>query len=89
MERMDKYETARMQIEKEKSFYTHLIIYTLVIGAFWALNAMNDQGDWWAFWPTVGWGIGLFFHGFGVFGKNAVFGKRWEEKRMKELMDEK
>ena len=88
MERTDKYESARKQVEEEKSFYTHLIIYVLVIGAFWIFNAMNDKGHWWAFWPTFGWGIGLSFHAFGVFGKNAVFGKRWEERRMKKLMDE-
>lgn len=88
MEQTDKYESARKQVEEEKSFYIHLIIYVIVIGAFWIMNAFNNnQGHWWAFWPTLGWGIGLFFHGFGVFGANALFGKRWEERRIKELMD--
>lgn len=87
MEQSEKYESARKQVGEEKSFYSHLIIYVLVITSFWIFNAVTANGHWWAFWPTLGWGIGLFFHGFGIFGKNAVFGKRWEEKRMKELMD--
>jgi hypothetical protein len=33
------------------------------------------------------WGIGLFFHWFGVFGKNLLFSKSWEERKIKEYMD--
>jgi len=33
------------------------------------------------------WGIGLFFHWFGVFGRNFLFTKQWEERKIKEFMD--
>ena len=34
------------------------------------------------------WGIGLFFHWFGVFGTKFLgFGKDWEERKIKELME--
>jgi hypothetical protein len=87
MERLDKYEAARKQVAEEKKFYSHLMIYCIVIGSLWLLNAATSPGHWWAFWPTFGWGIGLFFHGFGLFGKNAIFGKKWEERRMKQLLN--
>ena len=33
------------------------------------------------------WGIGLVGHWLGVFGKNIVFSKHWEERKIKEFMD--
>lgn len=81
------YAEARQRLEEEKSFYVHLATYVAVISLLWVLNYFNNPGHWWAIWPTFGWGIGLFFHAFGVFGKNAIFSKSWEERRMKELMD--
>jgi hypothetical protein len=33
------------------------------------------------------WGIGLAAHWLGVFGKNIVFSKAWEERKIKEFMD--
>ena len=88
MEQNEKYHLAKQRVEEEKGFYSHLIIYTLVVTGFWVVNYLGQPGEWWAIWPTLGWGIGLFFHGFGIFGKNAIFGNGWEEKRMKELMQD-
>jgi hypothetical protein len=31
----------------------------------------------------IGWGIGIIFHAFGVFG----YGKSWEERKIQEIMD--
>ncbi|NND94624.1 MAG: 2TM domain-containing protein [Flavobacteriales bacterium] len=86
MEENEKYHQAKKQVEEEKGFYVHAITFAVVISIFWLINYLSQPEYWWAIWPTIGWGIGLFFHGFGVFGKNAIFGKSWEEKRMKELM---
>lgn len=88
MEQNEKYHQAKQRVEEEKAFYTHMIVYILVIGGIWLVNYLTSPSYWWAVWPTLGWAIGLFFHGFGVFGKNAIFGKKWEEKRMKELMED-
>ena len=35
----------------------------------------------------MGWGFGLFTHGMEAFGYNPIWGKRWEEKKLRELMD--
>jgi hypothetical protein len=34
------------------------------------------------------WGIGLAFHALNVFAKDIMFGRNWEEKKIKEYMDE-
>jgi two-component system LytT family sensor kinase len=31
----------------------------------------------------LGWGMGIIFHGFSVFG----YGKTWEERKIKELLE--
>jgi hypothetical protein len=33
------------------------------------------------------WGIGLAFHALGVFGNNVFFGKDWEERKIREIME--
>jgi hypothetical protein len=35
----------------------------------------------------MGWGFGLLIHGMEAFGYNPLWGKNWEEKKIKELMD--
>jgi hypothetical protein len=36
-----------------------------------------------------GWGIGLAFQAYRVYGHNSVFGIDWEERKIKEFMNEK
>tara|TARA_Y100001947_G_scaffold140826_1_gene131987 strand:+ start:364 stop:510 length:147 start_codon:yes stop_codon:yes gene_type:complete len=43
---------------------------------------MTSPGYLWAMWPLMGWGIGLFFHAFGVYGSGY-------KERMIEKMVEK
>ena len=35
----------------------------------------------------MGWGVGVLFHGLGVFKVMPFFGKNWEEDKIKELME--
>jgi hypothetical protein len=48
---------------------------------------MTSPGYWWFLWAMFGWGIGVGFHALGVFGPNLLFGKDWEDRKIKELMD--
>lgn len=34
----------------------------------------------------VFWGIEIFFHAFGVFGKYLLFGEKWEQIKIQEYM---
>ena len=56
MEKDDAYERARAKVEKLFGFYTHLAVYIIV-------NVYLQSST-----VAVLWGIGLFFHAFGVFG---------------------
>ncbi len=88
-----KYEAAKKQVKRIRGFYVHLSIYILVnILIFVADNynegliaAMQDLSN----YISAGlWGIGLAAHGTSVFAPDIFFGKKWEEKKIKELMDQ-
>jgi len=61
------YRDARRHVERKIGFYTHLAVYVVVNGGLFLVNFMFSPGKVWAVWPLFGWGIGLLFHGLGVF----------------------
>lgn len=82
-----RYQKAKERVELIKGFYGNVFSYCLVIPFLVWLNFRTTPFPW-AIFPAVGWGIGLFFHGLEAFGKNPFFGKQWEERKMKELMEQ-
>jgi flagellar biosynthesis GTPase FlhF len=61
------YEEAKKRVEEKKGFRTHAIVYA-VINAFLALTWWLTGGGFpWFVFPLAGWGIGLLFHGLGVY----------------------
>ena len=81
-----RYLKAKERVEQIKGFYGNLISYCIVIPFLWWLNYRTTDFLW-AIFPTFGWGIGLFFHGMEAFGYNPFLGRRWEEKKIKQLME--
>ncbi|SHG22316.1 2TM domain-containing protein [Flagellimonas flava] len=81
-----RYLKAKERVKAIKDFYSHLISYCLVIPFLWWLNYRTTDFLW-AFFPTIGWGFGLLAHGMDAFGNNPFLGKRWEERKIQELMD--
>ena len=84
-----RYGRAKKRVDEMKGFYIHLAVY-LAINIFILINIgiqTNDFWHWGHFITPFFWGIGLFFHWFNTFGKNPLFGKDWEERKIKELMD--
>ena len=75
------YKKAKKRVEEKKGFYSHLIVYIIVNAALiliWAFLA--GDGYPWFLWPLGGWGIGLLFHGLGVFFFNRE--TRWEKREI-------
>ncbi len=81
-----RYKRAKMQVGLIRLFYIHLSIYIIVNFGLFVINMLSGSDKLWFYWPIIGWGIGLLFHGLLVFGLCGVFGKDWEEKKIKELM---
>ncbi len=86
------YLRAKKRLDQIKGFFWHAVSYLLVNIFLLVVIAVNlDDGD--SFW-TFGtfatpffWGIGLFFHGLGVFGFQVFFGRDWEERKIKEFLE--
>ncbi|MFD1316582.1 2TM domain-containing protein [Namhaeicola litoreus] len=83
-----KYLRAKQKVEEIKGFYASLISYIIVIPflifIYYRFTPFTIQ---WFWFPIFGWGIGLVFQGFSAFG-NPIFGRGWEERKIKEIMDE-
>ena len=73
----EKYEKAKKRVEEIKGFYSHLITYVVVNIILFLVDFFTSPGIWWFYWPLLGWGIGLFFHGMGVFVFSKFPGKNW------------
>ena len=94
----DKYLAAKRRVDKIKGFYIHLAVYILVNTGITVLKVYSDIDEgkslaeslWdfgtFAIWGF--WGIGLAIHGLTVLGLPFLFGKNWEERKIKEFMEE-
>ncbi|MDE3740787.1 2TM domain-containing protein [Maribacter polysaccharolyticus] len=88
-EKDNKYFRAKDKVEGIKKFYTSLISYIFFICFLAAINYWTDQWRYpWFLWAAFGWGIGLVFQAFKVFDLNPLFGRNWEERKIKEFMQE-
>ena len=88
----EKYLRAKKRVKDISGFYWHLFFYLLVNpGLLIFAHNIFDNGqymNWENYSTAFFWGIGLFFHWFGVFGKNILFSKDWEERKIKEFMED-
>ena len=83
------YEQAKKRVEAKKGFYVHLTVYILVnilLVLVWAFAA--GGGFPWFVFPLVGWGIGLLFHGLGVFVFEQTLDKAAIEKEAEKIRRE-
>ncbi|PHR70207.1 MAG: hypothetical protein COA67_08735 [Lutibacter sp.] len=93
-----RYLKAQKRVKEIKGFYWHLFWY-LTVNIIWVLviinlDALESSFQYGFFGKGYGlvvnvlfWGIGLLVHWFVVFGRNLTFSKRWEERKLQELMN--
>lgn len=82
-----RYEKAKERVEAIKGFYGNLVAYALVIPILAYINYRTTSFAWFIF-PALGWGFGLIGHGLQAFGYNPFFGRSWEERKIKEYMED-
>lgn len=87
-----KLERAKKHVAAIKGFYIHLFVFVVVMTGLFALNlALNYWADspWWVQWPFLGWGIGVAAHALAVFGHASKRVADWEERKIRQLMEQK
>ncbi|MGI9552383.1 MAG: 2TM domain-containing protein, partial [Aurantibacter sp.] len=81
------YKKAKERVENIKGFYGNLLAYCIVIPFLALLNYQTTSFPWVVF-PILGWGFGVVAHGMEAFGYNPLWGKKWEERRIKKYMED-
>jgi len=84
----ERLQRARERVAAIKGFYIHLAISLAVIVLLFVVDFATG-GGWWVQWVVLGWGIGVLAHALIVFGSSPKFVSRWEERKIREYMDER
>lgn len=86
------YKRAVKRVKDLKGFYGHLAAY-LIINLFLFYFYSREEGlieglqDLSNYFTAIFWGIGLLAHAATIFMPNILFGREWEERKIRELMD--
>lgn len=88
--REEAYLRAQKKVKKLVGFYWHAASYVVVNIFIVGVLVVNGVNFWsFAAWSTAFfWGIGLGFHALGVWGPNLLFGRNWEERKIRKFMEE-
>jgi hypothetical protein len=78
MESTITYNDAKRHVERKIGFFIHLTAYLVVNGGLMLFNFLVVPAKLWAFWPLLGWGIGLLFHGAATF--LSAPGASWKQR---------
>lgn len=86
MDDKERLANARKKAGQIRGFYTHLFFYVVVISGLAVINILTDSGTLWFIFPMLGWGIGILAHGWGTFYADNMFGKEWEDRKVREIL---
>ena len=100
--KVDKYDRAKRRVKEIKGFHRHLMVFVLVNIALFIINAevfnwitedpenlnIKNRLTWNVFFTPIFWGIGLCIHAINVFIFKGRFLNRWEERKIKEYMED-
>ncbi|HEX8859334.1 MAG TPA: 2TM domain-containing protein [Actinomycetes bacterium] len=75
------YDKARERARALQGLFVHLFVFAAVNGALFLINwaTRGPQGDWWFYWPLLGWGVAVVIHLATTF--LPVFSPEWVERR--------
>ena len=82
-----KYQNAKKRVAALRRFRVHLTVYLIVNTGLFLLDVITSPSSFWFFWPLMGWGIGVAMHALNVYSFEGRFGTDWEERKIKEIME--
>ena len=82
-------EAAMRHVRRIRGFYSHLTQYVTVISILAVINLFSSPKHIWVFWPAMGWGLGIFFHGLRVFGTMPLLNADWEKRQVEKYLGRK
>lgn len=83
-------ESALEYVKEIKGFYTHLMIYFVIMSSIFIIHTMSSPDDYTGVMISAGaWGLGVVIHGLGVFEVFSLFGPDWEKKQIEKRLGRK
>lgn len=83
------YQAALKHVEKLKNFYKHLASYVIFNILFLIINILSTPKQLWFYWITIFWGVGIATQAASLFWQSPKFGKKWEERKVQEYLNQK
>ncbi len=78
------------QAKARVAFKIHLLVFIAVMVFVWAINVIvmwnvtpKAWYHWWALWPTLGWGLGVFLHGIATFASTGMVEREYQKLKRK------
>ncbi len=85
----NKYLRAKERVNNIKKFYSNLFSYIVFMIFLAAINYYTNEFRYpWFLWAAFGWGIGIVIHAFKTFNWLPFMNKDWEDRKIKEFMDD-
>lgn len=83
-------ENALGYVKDIRAFYTHFMIYIVVMLLIFIAHMMSSPDDYTGVMMSAGaWGIGVAIHGISVFEVFSLFGPAWEKKQVEKRLGRK
>jgi hypothetical protein len=68
----DLRQEALRSLRKKRDFRSHVVAYVLVNALLVAIWAVTGADYFWPIFPIAGWGIGLAFNAWDVYGRRPI-----------------
>ena len=76
---------ALANIKRKRDFTQHLITYVVINVVLIGIWAATGAGYFWPAWVIGGWGVGLVFHAWDVFGRRRLVSEDEVSREMDRL----
>ena len=77
------YNRAEKRVDEKIGFYRHLYSFIVVNVILLVINILFSRGEWWFYWVTFFWGIGLVSH----FIKTFIVFDKFDEKHRESMIE--
>lgn len=82
----EEYQAAKKAVDQKVKFYIHLTVYIVVNGGLHLVNYI-EGAPYWAIWPLLGWGIGIFFQAVKTF--SFFSNEAWKQKQIQKELEKR
>ena len=77
----DLRQQAVRSLKKKQDFRSHVVAYVLVNALLVGIWAATGANFFWPIFPIIGWGIGLAFNAWDVYGRKPISEDRIREEQ--------